>query len=297
MRFSSFIAIFLISILQVEAEEFWNHWGDGKAEIATYDISLNRYGEKRAGTAVAITVTENFSETLRVKADPGKHPDSDIFPVLKLNLVQDFQTGVYDYNLMTSVFLRLNAGHGHKPGSLTKVSFSSQEWCGHVYSQLLFQLDKIKLTSHSYFDGEADEHHELQAQKGLGEDSLFLWARGLASPKMEPGQTYPTKILDSLQYSRLRHKSLRWRDVTLSTIHSGEVKQTVLGKIETFTATAEIPGHRTWKFLVEKDFPHRLLHWETSDGYTGELKNVERMPYWRMNDNRSEAYLQDLGLR
>ena len=47
--------------------------------------------------------------------------------MLKLNSVRDFQTGIYHYNVMTSVFARVAAGW-----PIAKVSFSSQEWCGHV---------------------------------------------------------------------------------------------------------------------------------------------------------------------
>ena len=72
-----------------------------------YDLVFPRYGQPRHGVAVTIFVTETFSNTLRVKADPGKHPSSDRFPVMKLNLVEDFQTGIYDYNLMTSTFVAL----------------------------------------------------------------------------------------------------------------------------------------------------------------------------------------------
>ena len=83
-----------------------------------YRLVQPRYGAKRAGTAVLIYVTEDFSDSLRVKADPGKHPASDVYPVLKLNAVRDFQTGIYDYNVMTSVFARVAAGLADRQGQL-----------------------------------------------------------------------------------------------------------------------------------------------------------------------------------
>ena len=42
-----------------------------------------------------------------MKADPGKHGPADEFPVMKLNLVKDYQTGIYDYNDMLSTFVAL----------------------------------------------------------------------------------------------------------------------------------------------------------------------------------------------
>src|SRR5215467_6970606 len=89
------------------ADAFWKRWGDGRGELCGYDLTIPRYGALRRGVAVTIFVTETFSNSRRVKADPGKHPPSDEFPVMKLNLVEDYQTGVYDYNVMTSSFVAL----------------------------------------------------------------------------------------------------------------------------------------------------------------------------------------------
>src|SRR5688572_25287753 len=91
------------------ADPFWSAWGDGKAELDGYRLVQPRYGTVRKGHAVLIFVTEDFSDSLRVKADPGKHPASDVYPVLKLNAVRRFQTGIYDYSVLTSTFVRADA--------------------------------------------------------------------------------------------------------------------------------------------------------------------------------------------
>ena len=133
------------------AQDFWTHWGDGRAELDGYALVQPRYGATRKGSAVLVFVTEDFSDSLRVKADPGRHPSADVFPVLKLNAVRRFGTGIYDYAVMTSTFLRVAPGW-----PLAKVSFSSQEWCGHVWHQLVPRGGKLAGLFHSYFDGEAD---------------------------------------------------------------------------------------------------------------------------------------------
>src|SRR5213082_2862718 len=97
-------------------DEFWKHWGDGKGELAGYDLTIPRYGQSRKGVAVTVFVTETFSNSLRVKSDPGHHPKSDEFPVMKLNLVEDFATGIYDYNLLTSSFVALSPVNGRSAG-------------------------------------------------------------------------------------------------------------------------------------------------------------------------------------
>src|SRR5207247_9146539 len=109
------------------AQDFWAHWGDGRAELNGYRLVQPRYGATRTGTALPDFVTEDMSDALRVKADPGQHPAADVYPVMKLNAIRDVQTGIYDYNVMTSAFARVADGW-----PVAKVSFASQGWCGDV---------------------------------------------------------------------------------------------------------------------------------------------------------------------
>src|SRR5215470_13818588 len=64
---------------------FWALWGDGRGEMNGYRLVQPRYGSPRTGSAVLIFVTEDMSDSLRVKADPGRHPAADVYPVMKLN--------------------------------------------------------------------------------------------------------------------------------------------------------------------------------------------------------------------
>ena len=117
---------------------FWKHWGDGQAELNGYAITQPRYGEVRKGEAIFVFVTETYPPTTR----QVRWRTSDEYPVMKLNDIRDFQTGVYDYNAMTSAFVRLD---GHQAMGLpTKISFSMQEWCGHAWDQGL----STKIHSH-----------------------------------------------------------------------------------------------------------------------------------------------------
>src|SRR5258705_9993050 len=137
---------------------FWSTWGDGQAEVAGYDLTIPRYNQPRRGVAVTVFVTETFSNSARVKADPGKHPPADEYPVMKLNLVKDYQTGIYDYNEMISSFVALQPVNGRAAGSPTKISFSRQERGGQTYHQLLFDAKTIRAKRHTYFDAKADRH-------------------------------------------------------------------------------------------------------------------------------------------
>ncbi len=278
-------------------DQFWSHWGDGQAELAAYDLIINRYGEEREGTAVAIFVTETFSAEDRVKADPGRHAKDDEIPVIKLNLVQDFPTGIYDYNLMTSAFVQVTDAVGMPAGSPLKTSFSSQEWCGHVYQQSRFDADAVRIESHSYFDGEADRNMVLYTPRvPLSEDVLLLWARGLAGPALEPGESREVSLLMGSQRARLSHQTPKWEDAVI--MRSGDRGELTVpaGEFEVEMRTVEVQGGPAWTFYVETAWPHRLVQWENSNGDEAKLLGSERMAYWALNGPGGEKMLEKLGL-
>ncbi len=276
-------------------EAFWTHWGDGQAEIATYDLTFPRYAEPREGSAVAILVTEPFSAGARVKSD--RSAGADVVQALKLNLVKDFPTGVYDYNTMLSAFVALESRSGLAAGQPAKLSFSSQEWCGHVYHQALFDEAEVRHVVHSYFEGEADRTEALpRPAGGLAEDGLYLWARGLAAPLLEPGETRRVPLLLSLQRARLAHLPLAWHEATLHREAAPAVTTVPAGTFEVEIYRAVIEGGPSWFLQVEQAPPHRLVAWETSDGESARLVASERLPYWELHGRRDAAALGRIGL-
>lgn len=288
---------------------FWSSWGDGKAELASYQLRTPRYGSERQGTAVAIFVTETFDPVQRVKQERAS---ADGVPVMKLNLVQDFQTGIYDYNLMTSTFVALKDFEGRPAGSLLKESFSAQEWCGHAYQQVDVRKGELRHVLHSYFEGEADKSETLASNdKGLAEDALLLWARGCAGPSLKPGESKSVALLRSLETTRLQHVALLWDDVKLSRSPETVTVEVPAGKFVADLYEAEItrrdsdkpnlfgqklPPTRKWTIHVEHDAPQRVVRFETSDGKVGELLATARLKYWELNKPGGEAELGKLGL-
>ncbi|MDZ4804591.1 MAG: hypothetical protein SGI90_07010 [Candidatus Eisenbacteria bacterium] len=276
--------------------KFWTRWSDGRADVDGYELVTPRYGAPRKGTAVLIMVTENFAEKERVKSDPGRRPAGEEFPVIKLNRVEDFSTGIYDYNLMTSVFVALTRAAGLGVGLPTKVSFSAQDWCGHVYSQALFDSATVRLTSHSYFDGEADESAQVDGAEIFSEDALPLWARGLAGPRVVAGKPVTVSMLMSLKAARLGHV----KPVLLSAILSEEPgywpSRVPGGTFTIRTRTAELSDGRSWTFEVEAAEPHRLIRWTGSNGEVGRWLGGDRLAYWQLNEPGGEAMLSRLGL-
>jgi len=273
-------------------DEFWAHWGDGRAEMNGYRLVQPRYGAPRQGTAVLIYVTEDFSDRLRVKADPGRHPAAEVYPVMKLNAVRDFQTGVYDYNVMTSSFARVAAGW-----PLAKVSFSSQEWCGHVYHQLLFRGERVAGALHSYFDGEADATEELAlAEGGVSEDQLAILLRGWKGAYLQAGESRTVPFLPSLLRARLQHQPLAWGRARISRAAETTAVTVAAGRFEVVSWTVAEEGGPVATYQVEAAPPYRLIRWSVDTGEEAALVGSTRMAYWKLNGPGGEKYLKELGL-
>ena len=280
------------SLSAEQSNAFWTHWGDGRAELSGYRLRQPRYGSARPGTAVLIYVTEDFSDSLRVKADPGKHPAADVYPVMKLNAVRDFQTGIYDYNVMTSVFARVAAGW-----PVAKVSFSSQEWCGHVWHQLVPRGNAVSGLSHSYFDGEADGSEKLALPAGgVMEDALPILVRGGAGELLPRGGSRDVPFLPSLLHARLQHKPLAWGRAAIRLAAEPSVVEVPAGRFDVWTWTVTPAGAPTTTYQVEVAPPHRLIRWSADDGEVAEMLGSDRLAYWKLNGPDGQEHLKKLGL-
>ena len=281
---------------------FQAHWHDGHAELAGYRLTFPRYGVDRQGSAVAVTVTEPFLVSPRVKNE-GDPATEGSFGVVKLNLMEDFPTGVYDYNLMTSVFVNTEPIAGLPAGSVVKNVFSSQEWCGQVFQQAVFEEDHVRFESFSYFQREADQDLRFDAEGGsLTEDGLFLWARGLAGPEVSPGGAVELPVFRGSVPVRLNHLEPGWDTATLFRAKDTRKLDTVLGPgTEVRSCKARVTRGNgdtlTHTFLVEAAYPHRVVRMTRSDGYAADLIGVTRLPYWSLNGPEGQAKLAEFGLK
>lgn len=270
------------------ADRFGDHWYDGKAELSGYRLEVSRYGDVREGTAVMVFVTEPFSDAKRVKVNDHRRNPDDVVTVMKLNFVRDFQTGIYDYNVMTSVFADVST---LEP---LKVTFSSAEWCGHVYSELVYR-DRITGYASSYFEDESGEI-DLDRTDGLvSEDNLFVLLRGLRGEYLAPGGTKRVKLLPSLFFTRLAHRPLAITDATIARAGSTENVSVPAGSFDAIRYDVTI-GDRSGRFWIEGAWPHRIVRWELAPDVSGELTGSARLEYWRLNSEGDEKYLKEIGL-
>jgi len=270
---------------------FGTTWYDGKAELDGYKLVVSRYGENRAdATAVMIFVTEPFSESKRVKVNDASANPKDTFTALKLNLVRDFQTGIYDYNTMVSVFVRAET---MEPA---KISFTSAEWCGHVYNELIFKPKEIRGTYASYFEGESGPEVLGRPKDGITEDELFIALRSLRGEFMPAGATRTVPYLPGVFYSRLSHKPLEWTRATIARARENETISVPAGSFDVMRYDVKIADGRAGVFYIETAYPHRIIKWSLPPDVSGELTGSTRLEYWRLHTEGDESYLKQLGL-
>jgi hypothetical protein len=266
---------------------FWSVWGDGKAELSGYATTTGRYGAPRDGRVVLIYVTEPMDRRNWIKDDAGDVPPESRVNVLKLNRVLKFQTGIYPYSVMTSVFSPVDAMAGERFAPV-KIAMTAQEWCGSVYQRVMPAGDAFANEIRSYFHAEGDRDATVKVAPGtLYEDALLIQLRELDGP-FAGGKDWAGTLVPSLWSQRKSHADLA---PIAATIHREDALREGV-PVTRFTLTA---GGATTTFDVEKAVPRRVLSWKTSDGDEAKLLKTARLRYWELHDPGDEKYLQQLG--
>ena len=264
--------------LRPVSSQFKDYWYAGTAEITSYQLRQERYGEIREGKAVNIFVTEDFLPDAQVKAN---YPDEKSISVLKLNQTKNFNTGIYPYSIMTSVFSPIT-----EKGHALKVSNSIQEWCGQVYMQLN-NRSKFEVESHSYFEGEGFQNMNLP--KTWLEDELWNLIR--INPEELP--TGDLKVIPSFEYLRFSHQKIE-EQAAFASLKQGD-------SITIYTLN--YPGlQRQLMLFFKSTFPYSIEKWEEVSGAhqndtlrlhttAVKLKRI-KTDYWNQNKNES-SHLRD----
>ncbi|WP_194852495.1 septum formation inhibitor Maf [Nonlabens antarcticus] len=261
------------------SNEFKDYWYSGVAEISSYDLKMERYGEIREGTAVMIFVTEPFSVNENIKTDQNEDSNRSM---LKLNATRDFYTGIYPYKIMSSTFLPLSS-----QDNAVKVATSIQEWCGHTYMQLDKTGDNFEGVLNSYFQGEGNQN--LKVEAAILENEIPLQLR-LGPEQMPTGKM---NIIPSTEYLRLTHKKLNAQAATanLATTDS------------TFSYRVDFKGGRKVTYVVGKKFPYEIISWkeefpslEGMSTTTAVLRKTLKTAYWQQNSNKYSVLRDSLDL-
>ena len=277
---------------QSEPVRLSDYWYQGAAEVSRYELHQNRYADVHPGTVIAVFVTEDFLADKQVKNDNYSNPNS--IPILKMNMINRFTTGLYDYSVMRSVFTPVKVKE--HPQTL-KVSTTSQDWCGHVYMQLNFRDGQYASTLHSYFENEADQQQEVPY--AILEDELFNRIR--MNPEGLP--TGPVSILPSTMIVRLKHLPFQAVQAQASlTPYQGTAFQG--DNLRAYSVN--FPSlKRTLQIVFQAEEPYLIEGWtdaypSMSDGKVrttlARRTKTIREKYWQKHGLEDTAMRQELGL-
>ncbi len=276
-------------------QQFNEQWNAGKAELTSYSLQQARYGEIRSGEAVLIFVTEDFSKDKLVKLDePDKTKDK--VRVLKMNMTKKFVTGIYPYSMMLSVFTPVSKNGNERT---IKADCSSQEWCGHTFSQLKLNGSNYNWQLHSYFEKEGEQDEKIDAT--LLEDEL--WNRIRINPSTLPQGKM--QLIPGLLWQRLSHTQINKEEAVLSLTNADTffIKDP---SVQLYTIYYPTP-QRTLQIYFQSNFPHQILGWQESypDGFGSNKKMLTTkavrkktiwLDYWKHNALSDSTYPDSLQL-
>jgi hypothetical protein len=243
-----------------------------------------RYDDVHPGEAVLIFVTEPFLPKQQVKQDEGVNKNT--LNVLKMNRIDRFSTGVYDYSMFTSVFTPLSGYNLHYP---LKITFSAQDWCGQLFTQLN-NSNGFEYKQFSYFQQEGDT--AIQMAYHLSEDNIFNVAR-IDDTKLPEGEF---SIYPSQSFARTAHIPFQ------SYKAIGDLKQEDSVLIYNYS----IPLlKRNVSIYLDRLQQNRIVKW--TEAYptlfdkkirtsTYVLKAKESLPYWSLNKTKDAVYRDSLNV-
>lgn len=275
---------------------FSAYWDQGKAELNNYDLKQFRYGEVRNGHAVLIFVTEDFSKSKQVKLDNPQDDKDDALHILKMNFTKKFVTGIYPYSMMLSVFTPLN-GYP-KP---VKITTSSQEWCGHTFTQFNLKDSKYQGNLYSYFEKEGDKQISIE-ENAFPEDGIWNLIR--TNPDALPQGKI--KIIPGTLYQRLSHTSIQPIEVNATLTEATNKYDNIDDSTLQRYTLKHIDGSRQLTIDFSKNFPYYILGWEEvySSGNPGKrdttsatLRERIMTDYWRHNGLADSVYRDSLQVR
>lgn len=265
-------------------KQYKDYWFQA-AEVSSYELTQQQYGQPRPGTAVLIYVTEPFLEKKGVKNDGLKITDNEEHSAtaLKLNRMEKFLTGVYPYSLMTSVFTPYEPGYDVQP---YKVTFSAQDWCGQSFYQLNQREGGLKVQWRSYFQEPGDG--EVAMTDFPVEDNMWNLIR-LDPTDLPQGRCL---MVPSFEFNRLGHVPPGPQEV--------EGKTETKGETSTYTMTYPKLG-RVLAITYQTKFPHRILGWRerrsaNAKWTEAKLKTTKIMPYWEQNKPADTKLRKELQL-
>ena len=269
------------------------YWSQGKAEVNVYEVSQNRYQENHPGQLVSVFVTEDFLTDKQVKNE--RYTNKNSTWILKNIQLKKFTTGVYDYSLFSVVFTPID--RNKFPKSL-KVSASSQEWCGTIFTQFnLIENTDYKVEHRSYFEAEGDRTTRMK--KSFLEDEVFTVLR--MNPLLLPIGSI--QLIPPANYIQLKHLQFQSFKATASLTSYDKKEVSGINLMEYKIEYSQLK--RSMSIIFENKTPYKIVGWfETfPSAFDGKLRTTsailkaqKMLTYWSQNSLKDEHLRKELGL-
>lgn len=280
--------------VELPGEPFKQKWYAGKAELNSYELQQARYGEIRQGEAVIIFVAEDFSPDKLVKVDDPSESKNKV-SVLKMNMAKTFHTGIYPYSMMLSVFKPISKDGLEKS---LKATCSSQEWCGHTFSEFRLHDNSYDWELQSYFEKEAGASTTIDG--AIIEDDV--WNHIRINPSTLP--TGKVLMVPGMLWQRLSHNDAKAEEAIASLSDTAINASGANGK----AYSIYYPTYKR-KLIIyfNNTFPFEILGWEETypDGFGPDkkmltskatLKKTIWLEYWKLNAVADSIYRDSLEL-
>lgn len=268
---------------KVSQQQISSYWSSG-AELTSYDLKQERYGEIHEGEAVTIYVREPFLKNKQVKDESGKGN----YQVLKMNSTRKFVTGIYPYSTMVSVFHPFDEPQA---GNALKTTTSVQEWCGHIFMQTNRRSGTLKTMIKSYFENEDEGSFTHKASVYLEDE---IWTAIRLNPAELP--TGKIEMIPSSLSDRFAHTNPKSQNVT-AMWSKGDSKET-----SKYSLNYNESGR---KLTIEIDIhpPFTIQSWTETENEkllsSGKIKKqLRNFPYWNYHFKKDQkAWRAKLGLK
>jgi hypothetical protein len=271
----------------VSTDEFNAYWYSGQAEITTYTLEQARYGGTHPGKSILVFVTEDFNTDKQVKRELTT--GDSYTSVLKLNKIDRFITGIYDYSLMLSTFTPIRSDdHPH----CLKTTLTAQDWCGQSTMQLNKQDIGYRAQIRSYFEMEGDMDVDLG--EAVLEDEIWTHAR--LNPTALPQGDFD--LIPSSAHLRLRHQA-----VEVVKAKGRLVIEAMSDASERYVYKVDFPDGRHWELYIQSVFPYRIQGWEMQVPKGDQILTTRaeadrsiKSAYWGQNEPNARVLRERLGL-
>lgn len=283
---------------------FSSYWGDENAEVIAYSLTYAFENRSHTAQMVSIWQAQTFSRDRLVVIAPTPENKTEQLEGMVQMTIKNTVSGMVPFHFMTVNYFAMQGFNGRPAGAAIKTMFSSQDWMGAIYEQLLFGARSIGRTILSSKTGDLTD--ELaRPEEGVTEEELPLFVMGLAGEKLSEGETKTFPYLPSLEAVHVRGEKLRWQTAE---IRRGEGKAKVkvpAGKFKTYNYQVIPNQGPTIEFFVDVEYPHRIVRYEKSmevDGKTQSIERAEmtgwqRVKYWEKQNPGDEKALKELGLK